>query len=194
MNIPDGYAQANIIYAGSPVPTGAENTWGVKLDDPAATPISVGTAFLAQIDASGVMASFSEDISIVSCRVKFGPNATGPANEVFQTISGEGDQAVVPPNLSVLMRKNTSSGGRAGSGRVYLPGIEEISVDGSGFLDGGVKSGIEDKWEDIRAGMALADLPLVVLHGADSPLATPSLITSLVVDSKAATQRRRLRR
>lgn len=194
MIIPDGYAQVNLRWEGTPVPTGAESTFGIRLDDAAESPTSLAMKVEAQFSASGIMAPFTQDISITNIHVKFGPDSTGPFADLPVSIEGESADAAVPSNTALLIRKHTGFGGRAGRGRMYWPGLPETKVGANGNVDSALRTLVGDKLDDIRSGLALNDAVMVLLHGAGSPLSSPSVITSTSIDAKAATQRRRLRR
>lgn len=102
-------------------------------------------------------------------------------------ISGGG---MVPINTTFLFQKRTALGGRRGRGRMYLPGVSEGAVADDGSLDTGVAAGLA-----ANIGTWLADWPgdwVPALFHQSAPYA-PSMITSINVSPKVATQRTRLR-
>jgi hypothetical protein len=76
---------------------------------------------------------------------------------------------------------------------MYWPGVQESEVDPSGTLSGAFVTGAQTAMDNFLADLGTALLIPVVLHGATSPLSTPTTILELNVDGVAATQRRRLR-
>lgn len=194
MEIPIGYAQVNLKFTGAAVPTGAEMAFGIDVSGTSDTPEEIGTAIAGAWTTALLPADQVTDIRLVSVLVKFGPNLTGPSAEVPVLIIGESTDDSVPPNTSLLIRKITSDGGRAGRGRFFMPGISEEAVGGSGVIETANVEDYQEHWEDFAGLLALGDVPLVVLHTAGSPITTPSPVTSLIVEDRVATQRRRNRR
>lgn len=97
---------------------------------------------------------------------------------------------MTPINSAFLLQKRTGVGGRRGRGRMYLPGVSEGSVGDDGTLDTGVAAGIQT---NVTAWLASfpGDWQPFLLHQS-APYA-PSLITTINVSPKIATQRTRLR-
>lgn len=140
------------------------------------------------------MTNFQATVIHESVLVKFGPSATGPSAENTSALAGSAAGSQAPPNVAVLVTKNTAFGGRAGKGRMYLPPLNETSLTADGLIDSSLRAAIQvDVDVFFNAIEARGWLP-VVLHGANSPLSTPSVIQSYAVDGRVATQRRRLRR
>ena len=99
----------------------------------------------------------------------------------------------LPANCAVLTRKLTASGGRRGRGRMYSPGIPETSVGFAGTYAAGVQATLQTALDLLRTNLiALAEVEDVVLFHDSAPF-TPTPITSLEVQPKIATQRRRMR-
>lgn len=112
----------------------------------------------------------------------------------FTTVAEDGTFAVecLPVNCAFLIRKRTSHGGRHGVGRMYFPSglcIGEGDVTPAGMIDSGSITAINTKLEAWRADLATALVPMIVKDDTDDD----HVVTSLVIDSKIATQRRRLR-
>lgn len=193
MIIPTNWAQLNAIHTGAGVPTGAEYTIGLNHNSSGFDPTQVAQAWESIVLASNLYDNVANDVNMTSVLVKFGPNATGasalePANEPG---SGGTVGAAAP---AFLIHKNTADGGRAGRGRMFIPGVPEAACGPGGVLVGGVVTAINAALSDILADMDAAGLPLYLLHGAGSPISTPSPIVSLTCDTTVATQRRRQRR
>lgn len=192
--IPSGYAQANLVFGGNAVPTGAEVVIGLDVTQSGATPSAVAAAVAGAWDTANVMDNFTTAIELREVRVKFGPDATGPSGIWTGAITGTFGENALPPNTSILARKVTAAGGRAGRGRMYLPGFREDQVGPTGQISGATASDIADTLDAWQAALIVLDLVPVVLHGANSPLSTPTPIIGWEVDTVVATQRRRLRR
>lgn len=191
--IPTNYAQVNFIYTGAAVPTGAEWTLGLFVQAFSGTVADAGTAIDSIYGASGIEGILASNVNLSGILVKFGPDATGPSalEPSAQASSGGGAAA---PNVSFLVHKNTALGGRAGRGRAFIPGVPESVVDQAGEIAGATVTAMNGGLADFFADLATADLPAYLLHGEDSPITTPTVITSFACDTVAATQRRRLRR
>lgn len=191
--IPADYGQANLLFTGAALPLGAEVTFGFlnRLDKTADAiaadivadfgPVVSGTVISSGVQFSGV-------------RVKLGPADIGPTAEVSASVNGGGAATTTSPNVSFLVHKQGNFGGRAGRGRMYLPGVVEGSVDPNGELTSGAITGLQTLVSAFLAALESDDIPMYLLHGATSPLDGPTDVTSLAVDSRVATQRRRLRR
>lgn len=191
--IPTGYAQVNIQFSGVSLDGTAEVTYGV------ANTTGLDAADIAEacsnMWASEGMAGFHVAAVVVNnVHVKRGPNLTGQQGDYGTSIAGELSGDAMPGNVASLVRKNTVDGGRAGVGRMFIPGLSEGSVAGNSRWDPTQLAARQADLNAWFAAHALADLEMVVLHGESSPISTPSLITSLVLDPLLATQRRRLRR
>jgi hypothetical protein len=142
---------------------------------------------------TSVLARMVNDITLDSVHVKFGPNDIGSEGDWPVGVAGgsSGDDQV--PSVAMLVKKNTELGGRANRGRMYLPGLNESVTDTGGVIDASELPLWQAELETFFDEVVAADLPPVVLHSEDSPVSTPTPIISLTVDSKAATQRRRMR-
>jgi len=190
MTIPAGFAQVNIKFVGASIPTGAEVTFGVT-DGLAEGPEAIAEAVDGLLTSTGCLAPLSQTVDINTILVKVGPDDTGPSAEIPSEGGGGTAGNVAPPNLAVLIRKNTSLGGRHGQGRLFLPGVIETVVGDDGALDTTFRNGLQSDWNDFLAALVLAEIPMTLLHGDAT---APTVVTSLTVQAIAATQRRRLRR
>jgi hypothetical protein len=191
MFIPDGWAQVNLVFGGSDFPEGAQVVFGVDV----AT--YVGTAQDAADDIAAIvnsrLASQWGGLTLFEeVRVKFGPVASGAYAVSAGGGGGSGAGTNVTANTAVLIRKATQFGGRQNSGRMFWPWVSEGNVTGAGFVAGGTVTALQNAMNLFLSDLAAADLSLALLHSGVSP--EPQLVTSLAVQSKVATQRRRLRR
>ncbi len=135
-------------------------------------------------------------VDLTRVTLKVGPSSTGATYQDVTAASGNDGGSLLPPNSAVLVQKLTNLGGRKGRGRVYLPGISEISgtLDSSGTFSSGeagvITAAMNALLLDIGTGSASEGAPLVLLH---SDSTTPTLIVQFFCENKIATQRRRLR-
>lgn len=185
MRIPLGYAHVVYKFITSGVGRKAAITHGVQL-----TGTDFGEARAADLYdlfVLEVMPSLTSNVSLQSVLVKYGPSSSGPAFEHGGSAVGGFASAGMAPNSAYLVRKRTALGGRANRGRLYLPGVAEAAVDESGNID---PSGLQTNINDWFAGLSALGMPMYLLHTGSSD---PTDVSNLVVDSKIATQRRRLR-
>jgi len=193
VEIPSGFGQVNWIFTGTCVPTGAEVTCGITTTDWAGTPTEAAEELFGhwQADIMGVQVS---TIFLQECRVKFGPTDTGPTGVFSSTAGGGIGSPGIQPATSLLVQKTTSFGGRAGRGRMFVPGMSEADVQEDGDVDPAYLTAAQGSFDSLHSDMVASGLEPRLLHSATSPLSTPTLIDAFVVSGKVATQRRRLRR
>jgi hypothetical protein len=191
MIIPDGFAGITIPLVHSSFARAAAITLGVDLASFTGDAIDVAQAVQDAAD-DHLAARLDTEVTIgpVTAYANFGG---GPLpGTAATTSSGALDFASPPPNVAVLVKKNTATPGREGRGRFFLPwAIAKNSIDELGGLDGTQRSNIEADMNAWRDDLVAADLPVVVLHNSTS---VPSLLTTFSVDSRVATQRKRLDR
>lgn len=118
---------------------------------------------------------------------------TGPLPiEVNSNVTGTKPGNALPSNCAILVRKRTGAGGKQNRGRFFLPPawIGEDAVDPDGTIVGSTAD-LVDHLDQLLSDMTDVGLPARLLH-TDSEM-TPTPITSLQLQTKIATQRRRLR-
>lgn len=195
MIIPVDYLQANIRLGGVALPLGAEVTQGFAVGSfPSPTPTGVAND-IADAWSTNVMPTLVNSVTFIECAVKFGPNDTGPAGAVARAVAGSNADQPLCPNTALLVRKITTLGGRRGRGRMYVPGVPETRFDGAGNMNSGDLNAYQVAFDGFLADCLTAGLEAVVLHAAgisSTPAPTPMIEYS--VQSKAATQRDRMRR
>lgn len=120
---------------------------------------------------------------------------------------GAGTSTPLPPNNCILVRKSGGTSRGARSGRAYLPGVAEASVDPAGIIAAATVTGIQGAMNsffdglDTPSGDASTQRHLAIVHrppsarikGPQVVVGTSSRVEALMVDSVIATQRRRLR-
>ena len=193
MLIPEGFAQVNYEWGGIGLPSFGETTIGVDLDGFTDDPDDAAQAMSVAMSGN-VMAHMTSNITLLNTHVKYGPNLTGAEGNYPTSIIGTLGEATTTPNVAYLIKKNTAAGGRMNRGRFYLPGVAEASVDQAGVVADVRRTGLNEKLALYKAAVEASGLSLVLLHSPTSPVLTPTAITSLTCDARAATQRRRMRR
>jgi hypothetical protein len=118
---------------------------------------------------------------------------TGPLiGQNLTPVVGTATGSTVPVNCAILGTKNTALGGRKYRGRCYLPPCYpgETDIGPTGDI-GSIVLGIHQTGMDyaLDAMTTLGCTP--VLHHSDGTPGTP--ITGITLESKIATQRRRMR-
>ena len=190
MIIPVGYAQVTHIFSSGFLPYGAVTTYGIG-DIGLFPDLNALASDLYDAFQDHVMGNLSSSVNHDTCRVKAGPNETGPVGEFTGVEVGGAGGTFASPNLAYLVEKHTALGGRKGRGRMFLPGVTEGGIGGSGDLDltvlGDFTTNLAN-WLDALGGVGVEP---VVLHSDET---APTPITAFVIDPKVATQRNRLRR
>jgi len=189
MIIPSGYAQVNFMWTGANVPTGAECAFGVGAGGATAEEIAQDVA--DTIGAVDLFDRISNQVTLTTVKAKLGPNSTGPVAELSVAVPGDAGGSCSPPQVAWLVRKSTALGGRRGRGRLFFPGVPEGSVDQAGVLDTTVSNAFQGLLDDWLSALAVSGHSMVVLHADNT---APTVVTSLALQAKVATQRRRLRR
>lgn len=191
--IPAGYAQINFRFVGSGLVNPAECTIGVIL-----TSYGGDVTTLAEdmytLFSETLLTQMNESIDLKEVLAKEGPNDLGPQAIFTGTENGGNASQGSSSAVALLIHKNTSAGGRPNRGRMYLPGASEAAVAPNGELTAAFQTSLQAQAQAFHNGFGDLSLTPVLLHGPDSPVANPTQITSLVVDARVATQRRRQRR
>jgi len=191
--IPVDYAQANFRFTGSALPYGAEMTLGLNIELIPGSLSDLATS-LATFFNTNIMPEIDSEVSFSSVYVKAGPNTTGASAEAAGGGAGAVAGTTSPPNCCALIRKVTPIGGRQGRGRMYMPGLSDGNVLDNGVIGSGVVTSLQGHWDDFFDDLVAYPCPPALLHAPGSPTAAPILLTGFQVDSRIATQRRRLRR
>lgn len=187
--VPAGYAQFTAVHAGDALPWGAVTTWGLQTGSGVNGQAMCDALTLAYGDV--VQETAVTGVTLVRGELKLGPSATGPT---FISGSGQvGDQGStgVPPNVSILVRKNVENFSGRLAGRVFLPGLNETIVSSAGFIDLVQLPAFQTTLENWRLAIGVENAAPVVFSSVG---ASPRPVTEFSVDSRVATQRRRLRR
>lgn len=193
MVIPDGFAQATLGFTGAAVPTGAAVTLGFERGDLGKSPAEYCDDFATAWETN-INGAIVTTCVLSSVLVKFGPTDVGPSAEVGYSNAGNVATPAGAAAPAFLIHKNTLMGGRAGKGRMFVPGVPEASVDVGGVLQSGLATGLTTAFGEFLVDLATQGADPVLLHGPTSPITTPTPITSMTCDPVVGTQRRRQRR
>ncbi len=165
---------------------------------------SIGQGF-GQAQANDLSAAWGANVTpYLSPSLRFkgltarsGPDGLGLTWEVVTDIPGTYTGACLPPNCALLIHKRTQSGGRRNRGRFFLPGVPEGTVDQVGNLMGTYPQSVAGLGPALFAALAGVSGvgELAIFHTTPVGVAglAPTQITSMDVDQKIATQRRRMR-
>jgi hypothetical protein len=174
----DGHRCQNAM--GYSIDPGVDQTTADAVSDALAVP------YKAQLSAN----SFFNGVRIIV-------GADGPESE-FDSVSSAGvggrSGDFESPMVQGLIRKSTAFAGRKYRGRMYIPDMADSTVDYNGNVNTTGRTllqGIADQWMTLNAIDALLLLPQL-LHTAE--VLAPTEVTSLLVENKVATQRRRYNR
>lgn len=137
-------------------------------------------------------------ITLVGGHVLQGPSgATQRWDAAIAPVVGTSAGGPVPPNTSVLVKKVTGSGGRRNRGRMFVPSPDELQVGSDGALAAAYRTAWQTNIDQLKVGgtihTAFGFLNEPVLFH-ETGTQTPTPITDLTIDTRVATQRRRLRR
>jgi len=190
LDVPEGFAQASLSWmlTGDPEPMIVTFGVGTFADgDPSAMAELLADGWESEFGAPGTL----DEYTFTGCRVSLQDTPSGPPviGEASRSTVGTVTGTTLPQNCALLVRKNTGLGGRSGRGRMYFPpfAFPEADVSPTGFI-GAPLTGIQtamSAWLVSVSGMYL-------FHDEALSIA-PTVVTSLTVDNRIATQRRRLR-
>lgn len=189
--IPSGFAQATLEFTASNTESGI-SAWVLGFDLVALDFAGLSNAVLQSFD-DNLASSMSDNLQVESITVV----NSDAIEQVTAVIPGERDIQEPPPNVSLLVRKQTNTRGRRGQGRIYPLGFfAEGEVNDRGTIDTAVVNDLQTAFNAFLSDIETAGANMVVLQGSDgqsSPLSPPPVVTALEVQSLVATQRRRLR-
>lgn len=189
MIIPAGFGQVTWIMGGDGLPLGGVCTLGFQ--NAAGDTASEAATKCAFHWADQIMPELSQDVTLLSAKVKLGPNATGPEATIGHVEAGHQIDSAVPPNVAILVRKLTALGGRSNRGRMFVPGLPDPDVLGTGIIATTPHTALEGAFDNLFAALTFEELIPVLFHTESSD---PTPLLSVTVEQRVATQRRRNRR
>lgn len=144
---------------------------------------------------TNLQGSWPTTVTFLGVRCYIGPTPATTLVESNASVAGGSGGEVSYLAASVLVRKATATPGRKGKGRSYWPWVTETFVNPGGILTSAYVTGTQANFTAWFGDCAAAGVEPYILHGVDSMGAydLPTPITSLTVEAKIATQRRRQR-
>lgn len=198
MAIPAGYGEATMVFRLGSSPR--DSTWSFGFKDdvaPAAAPAEEAQAIYNAFTASTgpyIAAQMGSDWQFSGVSVTDMTEEGPLIGQYLLPIAGTLGFNVLPPNCAVLMNKNTGVGGRRNRGRAFLPPVNPIegNVDAAGVIASSFLTGLQTRYTAAFASLVAAGLKPQLFHQTGAQ--TPTALTSWTLQSKIATQRRRLRK
>lgn len=187
MIIPTDFAQMTVFWGLNIASDEMLTVFGVDFSSYAASPDTAASVTATNIDESFLQA-LPDNVNINRIEVLTGEDFVGLWEGTFY---GELDLPIAPPNVTHLATKRTGIAGREHQGRMYIPAVAETKVDAAGVLDPVYRADLQTACDNFLDKMLADDLPVFLLH--NNALTAPDQVTSLQVQQKVATQRRRLR-
>lgn len=198
--IPVGFAQVTVPLRQANVVRAAVITYGIDID--AWTGSFSDLANWMTLDFDFAWGStLDSSVTIGPSTVTIGQDGTDNITVPGDVIAtGNSDYTSPPPNVAVLVRKNTLLGGRRNRGRIYIPwAVNRLSIGETGIIDA---AAVTDRQTDAGQWMTALDgthggngpTPMVILHSSgQTTVPPPTDVSGLVVEARVATQRRRNR-
>lgn len=190
--IPEGFGEATLFIEGGPSDP-INIVWGYEVATLTTEPNENAQNNLeAFAGGSNVWPRMSGPLVVTRCEVREREGGLIRTGEYALTVpTGFPTNETDPPNVSMLVRKVTASGGRANTGRMYVVGLDQAAGDSSGFLSAATIADRQAGCNGMLGDMSANDIPMYLLH--NNPALAPTLVTALIVQARVATQRRRLR-
>lgn len=185
-------------FEGPALPFGASTSLEFYRDNPDLDPGDWWTNFSVQLETAArdlhqLVASSS--CLLTQLEVKLGPEATGPTFTIPLSTPGATGAEACPPNVAMLIRKRVNGVSGRFSGRMFYPGISEGNVASNGTIPtpalGPYQAAVDGFFDSLHVNTGGGVTPIII---PSAPGAFSRNISSLDVQVKVATQRRRLRR
>lgn len=192
MLIPVGYAQINLKFTGVGAPFGAQMTFGVQNENEE-TPSEVIDDVIQSVTTADLFGNVSSAVGVTSILCKLGPNKTGGMLELPANLPGKVGAQASPPQVCYLVRKTTLTGGRMAQGRWFIPGVPEAGVDASGIVSNEYVTATQTALDSFLNQLQTRGIPMFLLHTDEASGMEPIPVARLAMQTRVATQRRRLR-
>lgn len=195
--IPPGFAQCFLRWRLTGDNEEMLSSIGVRLQAGISDPNQIAGNIITHWQSAWAASTLGSAWVLVGARAYVGSDGDYPVGEFVVNTAGTSATAKLPNNCALLARKRTALGGRRNRGRMFIPSgyLSEGSVTETGDLtvgDTATFSGRMQAFLDaIEAEPVVMDAG-VILHS--STPTTPTVITSMDVSGKIATQRTRMRR
>jgi|SRR5687767_9892867 len=197
MIIPPGFAHVRHLFEADGKADRVNVTHGLRLAAGVTDPALVASEILADWIGAFTAANLDSNWAHAGVAVTLGSDGgDGPSHELLTRTAGSRAGESAPINWAVLVRKQSALGGRRNRGRMFLPSgyVLDTEVTELGGLAGARQTTLQGLSNGfltaIEAGVTYDRM--VILH--ETAPSTPTVVTSLSVQSLGATQRRRMRR
>nr|CRY96805.1 hypothetical protein [uncultured prokaryote] len=194
VQVPIGEAQCAIEFQCAGRPDVAVTTIGVRPSGGLTAP-EIADAVYTAVVSSGIwgITDVSNQWTFNGVRAALQTSAGFITGEELEAEVGEGSWGPPPPQCAVLVQKRTGFGGRQNRGRMFVPPFhlnESTDVSAAGEINGTRRDELETIFDDFVSDLGTANVPAVLFHEDGS---ASTVITSLTVLSRLATQRSRIR-
>lgn len=143
-------------------------------------------------NAGGWREMYNLDVTLTKATTRYRSGvSTVEIVESAYSLAGIRGGGMAPPNVATLITKQTGLAGRKNRGRMYMTPLTDGVISTAGIITPADQALVQAGATQFLADLAASSIPMVILH--TSPADTPTPVNSLVVASKVATQRRRLR-
>lgn len=196
--IPVGYGQASFIHTSNEGTAPFVCTLGLNLGDAGGDFVNAANQ-AAAIWNLNIMPLMDSNITFERVSLLIG--ADGPSGSVDSTApGGPGGRSIegLPWSLSAIARKQTTDLGRAGRGRMFIPGVVAPSeVNQAGGISNtrrtAIQTGLTSFYDDLVAGDEIGpSLPPVLFHNA-GVMPSPTAITGFSLAPLVGWIRKRIR-
>lgn len=193
--IPAGYGQVAVEMRQTGMNRAAYFTWGFEGGD-GSDPDGDAQAIYTLLSASGRLLNVAQYVAgwsvqriLVTVGTVLGPFSGEHQVETVGTKPGE----AAPPQVALLVRKNSALGGRKGRGRLYLPPafVAETDITQQGTISSSPYGTLRTTVNSTLTALNASSYPVRLLHSTASP--GPSAVTQWSLQQVVATQRRRIR-
>lgn len=197
--IPNGFAEYSFTHRLTGYDRLAVNTFGVQWADGSES-LATQAASIMGFWIARVLPFMDTSVTLVRC-VAIGRDSGGVLHRYDHNLSSAGSTAgaATTPNVALLVRKSSTLAGKQNRGRLYVGWCtEEGSVDETGQIAGATVTVYQTAFDALHADLAtrVPNADMVILHREvdPGPQPAPTVVSSLNVESRIATQRRRLRK
>lgn len=194
--IPVGFAEAVLPIRNTASSHVATVTFGVDVSGVGGDYVTAADAITAEWD-SDIASEMDFNTVTGPCVLSVGQDGGPPLAVSGSTTSAGGSvHTSPPPQVALIIKKLSGTGGRRGRGRFFVPWLlATADVNEGGFIDPSRVTTFTTAFGVFLAGLAASGPPMVLLHSDGiSAAGDPSPITALVADNLVGTQRRRLGR
>lgn len=199
--IPNQYGQATFIWQQFNVAREYAVTLGYQNPEdanPATVINTLQSAFTS--GANGIFDAGTYTAAMALSRIYVLQKRAGILESFVELINqtGSGSFTPPPPNVTIVVAKQTARAGRQFRGRWALPNgyLDEEDVDAAGLIDSGRVSDLQSSLNGAYGSLIAAGIFPALLHAQpkSGTTPTPTPITAFLVRSQVGTDRKRIKR